>query len=96
MCENSEKYIRKRKSVCYPSLETTVFPGGSDHFDIVRYYITRTNCPYAATFLDIYPISPPIIYIYLHKYIYTYIFTCSTPQFSDNIFIQDAMPEKAL
>ena len=49
-------------------------------------------------FLDIYSISPPIyIYIYIiHIYIYTYIFTCSTLQFSDNIFIQDAMPEKAL
>ena len=26
--------------------------------------LTRTNCPYAATYLDIYPISPPI-YIYI-------------------------------
>ena len=40
------------------------------------------------------------IYIYIHIYtytnIYTYIFTCSTLKFFDNIFIEDAMPEKAL
>ena len=32
------------------------------------------------------------IQIYIH---YTYIFTCSTLKFSGNIFIEDAMPEKA-
>ena len=36
--------------------------------------LTRTNCPYAATFLDIYPISPPIyIYIYINTYIHIYL-----------------------
>ena len=38
---------------------------------------TRKNCPYAATFWDIYSISQPIyIYIYIHiyKYIYIYIY----------------------
>ena len=40
-----------------------------------------------ATFWDIYSISPPV---------YTYIFTCPTLKFFDNIFIEDAMPEKAL
>ena len=35
-------------------------------------------------------------YIYTHIQIYTYIFTCSTLKFFDNIFIEDAMPEKAL
>ena len=42
---------------------------------------TRTNCPYAATFLDIYSISPPIYtyiyintYIHIYKYIYIYIY----------------------
>ena len=35
---------------------------------------TRTICPYAATFLDIYPISPPIyIYIYINTYIHIYL-----------------------
>ena len=62
--------------------------------------LTRTNCPYAATFLYIYSISPPIYIIYIHIYtytnIYTYIFTCSTLKFYGNIFIEDAMPEKAL
>ena len=34
---------------------------------------TRTNCPYAATFLDIYSISPPMyIYIYINTYIHIY------------------------
>ena len=43
--------------------------------------ITRTNCPYAATFLDIYSISPPIYiyiyintYIHIYKYVYIYIY----------------------
>ena len=40
---------------------------------------TRTNCPYAATFWDIYFISPRIYiyintYIHIYKYIYTYIY----------------------
>ena len=47
----------------------------------VFFYRTRTNCPYAATFWDIY------IYIHIYKYIYIYIFTCSTLKFFDNIFI---------
>ena len=35
---------------------------------------TRTNCPYASTFLDIYiPLARLYIYIYLYKYIYTHI-----------------------
>ena len=55
-------------------------------------YETRTICPYAANFWDIYT----YIHIYTYTNIYTYICTCSTLQFSDNIFIQDAIPEKAL
>ena len=42
---------------------------------------TRTNCPYAATFLDIYSISPAMYiyiyintYIHIYKYIYIYIY----------------------
>ena len=42
---------------------------------------TRTNCPYAATFLDVYSISPPIYiyiyistYIHIYKYIYIYVY----------------------
>ena len=42
------------------------------------------------------PLAHLYIYIYINTYIHTYIFTCSTLQYSDNIFIQDAMPEKAL
>ena len=34
---------------------------------------TRANCAYAATFWDIYSISPPI-YIYIYIHIYTFFF----------------------
>ena len=40
-----------------------------------------------ATFWDIYSISPPI---------YIYVYTWSTLRLFGNIFIEDAMPEKAL
>ena len=40
------------------------------------------------------------IYMYMNTYTYTniykYIFTCYNLKFYDNIFIEDAMPEKAL
>ena len=53
-----------------------------------------------ATFWDLYSFSPPI-YIYNTIDIYTYIFTniyinVLLLNFFDNIFIEDAMPEKAL
>ena len=47
-----------------------------------------------ATFSHINSISPPIYIIYV--YIYTHIYTYSTLIFVDNIFIEDAMTEKAL
>ena len=45
----------------------------TEYTSILDIIITRTNCPYAATFLDIYSIIPPMyIYIYINTYIHIY------------------------
>ena len=36
------------------------------------------------------------IYLHIYGYIYIYIYTCSALKVVGNIFIEDAMPEKAL
>ena len=47
------------------------YPVQNSFFALIK---TRTNCPYASTFLDIYiPLARLYIYIYLYKYIYTHI-----------------------
>ena len=53
---------------------------------------------YVYIFVYMYTCIYIYIYIYIYTYtnIYTYIFTCSTLEFYGNIFIEDAMSEKAL
>ena len=42
------------------------------------------------------PLARLYPYIYIYIYLSIYIYTCSTLKVFDKIFIEDAMPEKAL
>ena len=59
----------------------SLFSKSKENIVIIIAIKTRTNCPYAATFLDICSISPPMYiyiyinaYIHIYKYIYIYIY----------------------